>query len=281
MAIVNYYLTKNPYFNDGRWITGSAFKGFFLHSVGVGQPDPMVFIRNWDKSSYTNAGISGFIGADTTYITAPCLETKGRVKRMPHAGKTATNNSYIGFEMCEPGTIRYTGTGASFVVNDLAAAQAYCRKTYANAVELFAKLCAFHGKNPLSPGVIYSHNEGGKLGIATTHVDPEHLWEGLKLPYTMDGFRRDVAAKMNPDVPAMNEEDEMMTKAQILAALGDEYIATFNDLPEWAKPDMREILDKGYINGGTDTKTDPDDINMFLSDIKAVIVGYRVLKDRA
>lgn len=279
MAIVNYYLTKNPYFNDGRWISGSAFKGFFLHSVGVGQPDPMVFIRNWNNPNYTNAGISGFIGADTTYLTAPCLETKGRVKRMPHAGKTATNNSYIGFEMCEPGTIRYTGTGAAFVVNDLAAAQAYCRKTYANAVELFARLCSFHGKNPLAPGVIYSHNEGGKLGIATTHVDPEHLWKGLKLPYTMDGFRRDVAAKMNPDVPAMNEEDEMMTKAQILATLGDEYIATFKDLPEWAKPEMREILDKGYIKG--DDAKDPDDIGMFLSAIKSVIVSYRMLRDKS
>ena len=53
MQILNKYLTKNPYFNDGRWITGSAFKGFFLHSVGVGQPDPLVFIRQWDKASFT------------------------------------------------------------------------------------------------------------------------------------------------------------------------------------------------------------------------------------
>ena len=270
MSIVNYYLTQNPYFNDGRWITGSAFKGFFLHSVGVGQPDPMVFIRNWNSPNYTNAGISGFIGADTTYITAPCLETKGRVKRMPHAGKTATNNSYIGFEMCEPGTIRYTG-GASFTVRDLAAAQDYCRKTYENAVELFAKLCSFHGKDPLAPGVIYSHNEGGKLGIATTHVDPEHLWKGLKLPYTMDGFRRDVAAKMKNE-----SEEKPMTKSEILKTLGDEYIATFNDLPEWAKPAMREIMDKGYVVG--DSSSDPDDIGMFLSDIKSIIVSYRMLR---
>lgn len=269
MSIVNYYITKNPYFNDGRWITGSSFKGFFLHSVGVGQPDPMVFIRNWNKPNYTNAGISGFIGANTTYITAPCLETKGRVKRMPHAGKTATNNTYIGFEMCEPGTIRYTG-GASFVVSNLEAAQEYCRKTYANAVELFAKLCSFHGKNPLTPGVIYSHNEAGKLGIATTHVDPEHLWSGLKLPYTMDGFRRDVYNKMH------ESEEKPMTKSEILKTLGDEYIATFNDLPEWAKPSMREIMDKGFVVG--DSASDPNDIGMFLSDIKSIIVSYRMMK---
>lgn len=103
MQIKNNYLTRNPYFNDGKWIAGSAFKGFFLHSVGVGQPNPLVFIQQWNKPSYTNAGINGFIGEDVIYITAPCLETPGKVKRMPHAGKPAGNNGYIGFEMCEPG----------------------------------------------------------------------------------------------------------------------------------------------------------------------------------
>ena len=100
--IITRYITKNPYFNDGKWITGDSFDGFFLHSVGVGQPEPMVFIARWDSAGYTNAGINGFIGADKIYITAPCLETPGKVKRMPHGGKPTSNNRYIGFEMCEP-----------------------------------------------------------------------------------------------------------------------------------------------------------------------------------
>ena len=102
MQIIAKYLTQNPYFRDGRWITGPA-----------GQPDPLVFIRQWDKPSFTYAGINGFIGADAVYLTAPCLETPGKVKRMPHAGKPAGNNGYIGFEMCEPAQIHYT-VGASF-----------------------------------------------------------------------------------------------------------------------------------------------------------------------
>ena len=190
---------------------------------------------------------------------------------MPHAGKLAGNNGYIGFEMCEPSTIKYTGVSANFTVTNLSAAQAFCRKTYANAVELFAKLCKFHNKNPLTPGVIYSHNEGGRKGIASGHVDPEHLWKGLKLPYTMDGFRQDVYKKMNEV-----EEEKPMTKSEILKTIGDEYIATFNDLPTWAKPDMREIMDKGFVVGNS--TSDPNDIGMFLSDIKSIIVSYRMLK---
>lgn len=190
------YITQNPYYKAGKYISGSDLYGFMLHSVGVGQPDPMVFIRGWDNPNYTKAGINGFIGEDDVYITAPCLETKGKVMRMPHGGKACSNDHYIGFEMCEPGTIVYTGKGAEFVIKNKAAAQAFVKKTYANAVALFAELCTFHGKDPLASGVIVSHNEMGKKGLATGHVDPEHLWKGLDLPYTMDGFRKDVKAAM-------------------------------------------------------------------------------------
>ena len=69
MKLETKYLTQNPYFNDGRWITGPAFRGFFLHSVGVGQPAPLVFLRQWNKPGFTYAGISGFIGADTVYLS--------------------------------------------------------------------------------------------------------------------------------------------------------------------------------------------------------------------
>ena len=246
MQIKNNYLTRNPYFNDGKWIAGSAFKGFFLHSVGVGQPNPLVFIRQWNKPSYTNAGINGFIGEDVIYITAPCLETPGKVKRMPHAGKPAGNNGYIGFEMCEPAQIHYTG-GANFAVRDKAAAQAYCRKTYQNAVQLFAKLCSFHGKNPLQDGVILSHNEGGKRGIATGHVDPEHLWRGLGLPYTMAGFRQDVANAMKP------KEEIDMTKAEVIALIDERINIALegknSTASNWAKEEFAKAVAEGITDG--------------------------------
>lgn len=247
MRIETKYLTQNPYFRDGRWITGPAFRGFFLHSVGVGQPDPLVFIRQWDKASFTYAGINGFIGADAVYLTAPCLETPGKVKRMPHAGKPAGNNGYIGFEMCEPAQITYT-TGASFKIRDKAAAQSFCRKTYENAVQLFARLCAFHGKDPLQDGVILSHNEAGKRDIASGHVDPEHLWRGLGLPYTMAGFRQDVANAMQSQKEEIN-----MPKAEVIALIDQRIAAALagKDVPAsaWAKDELARAIAAGITDG--------------------------------
>lgn len=244
--IVNKYITNNPYYNDGKWLTGSSFKGFFLHSVGCSQPNPLVFINNWNKSTYTNAGINGFIGEDVIYITAPCLETKGKVKRMPHGGKAASNNYYIGFEMCEPSTIKYT-SGANFTITNKAAAQAFAKKTYNNAVQLFAKLCTFHCKNPLEDGVILSHNEAGKRGIASGHVDPEHLWRGLGLSYTMDGFRKDV-------YNMMKGKDEIdMTKDEVVKLIDERIKAALEgkntSVSSWAEKEFAEAIELGITDG--------------------------------
>ena len=101
-------------------------------------------------------------------------------------------------------------------------------------------------------------------------------------------------------VTYMFEEEEDMTKEQTLALikaelakiqnpeptkdsianlLGDKYIKKFDELPNWAKKEFREILDKKYVDGGTDYDKDPDDINMYLSDVKSIIVANRIIKD--
>lgn len=64
-----------------------------------------------------------------------------------------------------------------------------------------------------------------------------------------------------------------------LAATKDAFIRRFDELPKWAQPEMREILDAEYINGGTAYDEDPDDINMYMSDIKTLIVTYRMIRD--
>ncbi len=70
------------------------------------------------------------------------------------------------------------------------------KRTYEAAVELFAMLCKQYNLNPTADGVIISHREGHSRGIASNHGDPEHLWNGLGMGYTMDGFRKAVKAKM-------------------------------------------------------------------------------------
>lgn len=98
--------------------------------------------------------------------------------------------------MCEPDCIKYT-KGSTFTCSDKAKAKEMVIRTYNSAVELFAKLCTQYNLNPSNNGVIISHAEGYKKGIASNHGDPEHLWKQLGLPYTMDTFRKDVKNKMN------------------------------------------------------------------------------------
>jgi N-acetylmuramoyl-L-alanine amidase./S-layer homology domain. len=100
------------------------------------------------------------------------------------------NNTHIGVEMCESKWIKYTGHLADFEILDKAKAQADCKRAYNAAVELFALLCQMFDLDPLT--AILSHKEGGKAGIASGHVDPEHYWTQLGMDYTMDGFRQAV-----------------------------------------------------------------------------------------
>lgn len=191
MKLVQSILTKNPCYTAGRKIT---VKGLMLHSVGCPQPKASVFINNWNSPSYDNACVHGFIDGNdgTVYQTLPWNH------RGWHCGsgsKGSGNNTHIGVEMCEPACIRYT-SGSNFTCSDLSTARAVAKRTYEAAVELFAMLCKQYSLNPTAVGVIISHREGHSRGIASNHGDPEHLWNGLGMGYTMDGFRKAVKAAM-------------------------------------------------------------------------------------
>lgn len=110
--------------------------------------------------------------------------------------KESGNNTHIGVEMCEPVYIKYTA-GSNFTCSNIIKAKEVVKRTYETAVELFAMLCKKYELDPLADGVIISHKEGNSRGIASNHGDPEHLWDGLGLGYTINGFRKAVAAAMN------------------------------------------------------------------------------------
>ena len=191
MKLVESFLTKNPCYTAGKKIT---VKGLMLHSVGCPQPRASVFINSWNSPSYNNACVHGFIDGNdgTIYQTLPWNH---RGWHCASGSKGSGNNTHIGVEMCEPACIRYT-SGSNFTCSDLAAARAVAKRTYEAAVELFAYLCKKYGLNPLADGVVISHREGHSRGIASNHGDPEHLWNGLGMGYTMDGFRQAVKAAM-------------------------------------------------------------------------------------
>lgn len=201
MKLVKSILTKNPCYTAGKKIT---VKGLMLHSVGCPQPRASVFINNWNRADYDNACVHAFIDGNdgTVYQTLPWNHRGWHCA----SGKNGSgNNTHIGVEMCEPACIKYTG-GSTFTCSDLATAKAVARRTYEAAVELFAMLCKEYGLNPTADGVIISHAEGHKRGIASNHGDPEHLWNQLGMGYTMDGFRKDVKAAMS-DVKEDNAQD--------------------------------------------------------------------------
>ena len=246
MNIVQSILTKNPCYTAGRKIT---VKGLMLHSVGCSQPKASVFINSWNCASYNKACVHGFIDGNdgTVYQTLPWNH------RGWHAGGDA-NNTHIGVEMCEPACIKYTG-GASFTCSDTVTARAVAKRTYEAAVELFAMLCKKYGLNPLTD--IISHREGHAQGMASNHGDPEHLWNGLKMGYTMDTFRQAVKAKMNeepapaPSVPETSGTQasafKNLSEADVIAKVGPLFTANQKKSGILASVSLAQfILESGY-----------------------------------
>lgn len=246
MNIVQSILTKNPCYTAGRKIT---VKGLMLHSVGCSQPKASVFINSWNSASYNNACVHGFIDGNdgTVYQTLPWNH------RGWHAGGDA-NNTHIGVEMCEPACIKYTG-GASFTCSDTVTARAVAKRTYDAAVELFAMLCKEYGLNPLTD--IISHREGHAQGVASNHGDPEHLWNGLKMGYTMDTFRQAVKAKMNEEpapTPSVHETSgtqasafKNISEADVIAKVGPIFTADQKKNGILASVSLAQfILESGY-----------------------------------
>lgn len=180
------FITRNRTFTNPQIITP---RGIMIHSVGTPQPRASVFINNINNQT-----------ASTSYHAI--IEEGGRAfqllpwnYRAWHAGGQA-NNTHIGVELTEPSTIRYT-SGANFVDNNPAETRRFVQDTYQTAVELFADLCRQFGLNPLADGVIISHSEGHRRGIASNHGDVEHLWTPNGL--SMAQFRQDIAARLGQE----------------------------------------------------------------------------------
>lgn len=222
MQITKSLLTKNPCYQAGKTI---KVKGLMLHSVGCSQPSAMAFIKSWNTSN-KNVCVHGFIDGNTgdVYQTLPWNY------RGWHCGGTA-NGTHIGIEMCEPDCIKYT-SGANFTCSNENKARNTLKTTYKSAVELFAYLCEKYDLDPLKDGVIISHSEGYKRGIASNHADPEHLWKKLNTGYTMDGFRKDVKSAMTKTIYRVqvgaftNEQNAKNLLAKIKQAGFDGFITS-------------------------------------------------------
>lgn len=180
MRIIESICTKSDCYLAEKTIT---VKGLMLHSVGCPQPKAQPFINNWNKTG-AKACVHAIIepGGDV-YQLLPWNH------RGWHGGGLS-NNTHIGVEMTEPDTIRYTGGSSWEETGDGENTKAHVLATYRHAVELFAFLCNMFSLDPLADGVILSHSEGHKRGIASNHGDVEHLWSRFGLSMTQ--FRQDI-----------------------------------------------------------------------------------------
>ena len=173
--------TENPCYRQGGRI---AVRGLMLHSVGCAQEQGAAFAAYWNQPSAEEL-VHGVIEPGGTVYQLADWEA-----RCWHCGGSG-NDFLIGVEMTEPDELCYR-SGTEFTYSGDARETAM--DNYNTAVALFANLCWEFALDPLHD--IYSHGEGGQLGIASGHGDPEHLWRGLQLGVSMDTFRRDVARMM-------------------------------------------------------------------------------------
>lgn len=170
--------------------------GVVLHSIGTPQPRARVLRDYWQRDA-------------SPYVVHYMVDDQNILHCMPdnlkcwHVGSPG-NSKWLGIEMGEPSQITYT-SGATFTVSDLAAARAYAEAAYRNAVWLIAKLCRDHGWDPYT--AIYTHYEVTRQKLSNTdHVDPQHLWDGLGMGYSLLTLRRDVAAAMGQAAAAPTPE---------------------------------------------------------------------------
>lgn len=249
MKIIEAMLTENSCYKLGKKL---KVQGLMLHSIGTPQPRAEVFARGWNDPA-KEVAVHGFIDGLTGEVW----------QFLPwdicgwHAGGGA-NLTHIGVEMGEPDCIKYKPSSATFTVSDAdkPAAIEVVKRTYAAAVELFAQLCRKFELDPLDDGVMIGHAEGYARGVASNHGDPEHIWRQLGLPYTMESFRRDVAARLSKEVP---ENPVYITytvrKGDTLSGIGAEYGVAWYKLAEY-----NSLADPGLIYPGQIIKIPADEL---------------------
>lgn len=305
MKLRQSFLTKNPYYTnnvnqiDDRYtiFQSRGPLGLMLHSVGCPQPSASVFVKRWNKETFTSACVHAFIDANTAVV----WQTLPWYFRGVHCGGSG-NNTHIGVEMCESNYITYTHAD-QFTCSNLPAAQKQAQTAYKAAVELFASLCKQYNLNPMLN--ICSHKEGWYKGIASSHRDPEHYWGQLGLDYSMDGFRADVKAKMEDELDMTREELNSILDAK-LSALRSEITAEIDtrfqaivssmegtasavvtnrvgkeithlrDIPsDVVQKEFLPLLEQEYIDGGTDKIDDATDIYLPWSVVRSIVVMKR------
>ena len=237
MNLKQNYLTQSGCYKAGKHIT---VKGLMIHSVGCPQPKADVFMKNWNRAE-ASACVHAIVEPDGDVYQLLPWEHRGW-----HCGGGA-NNTHIGVEMTEPSTIRYTGGANWTETGNGENTKNHVLAAYKYAVELFAFLCHQFGLDPMADGVVISHSEGCRRGVASNHGDVEHLWS--KFGLTMAQFRKDIKAAMEGST-AEDFLTAIMGKAQATAEQMKAYLKKKNPSVPQPVLDMLPLyLSEGEAEG--------------------------------
>ena len=237
MNLKQNYLTESGCYKAGKRIT---VKGLMIHSVGCPQPKADVFMKNWNRAD-ANACVHAIVEPDGDVYQLLPWDFRGW-----HSGGGA-NNTHIGVEMTEPSTIKYAGGANWTETGNGENTKAHVLATYKCAVELFAYLCQQFGLDPVADGVIISHSEGCKRGIASNHGDVENLWSEFGL--TMEQSRKDIKTAVKGG-SAADSLTAIMGKAKATADQMKSYLKKKNPSVPQSVLDMVPLyLSEGEAEG--------------------------------
>ena len=217
VPIETHFLTQNDCYQAQRTILP---KGIMVHSTGVAQSNPMVFLQSWNRPG-VEVCVHALVSENRIIQTLP-WEHRGWHAGTGTTGRSA-NNTHISFEICE----------------DSLADASYFEAVYQKAVELTAYLCGLYNLDPLEDGVVICHSEGYQRGIASNHADVMHWFP--KFGKYMDLFRADVDKILKGEDTLTQEQFNQMM---------DVYLAERNAKPAspWAVPYIQEAIDAGVMS---------------------------------
>ena len=224
LSIKQNYMTNNDCYRTDQKIKPI---GVMVHSDGCRAG---IKANGW-YSRWNKPGIEACVHA---FIDdKECIEylptEKNNCHRGWHGGGTS-NNTHIGFEMCEPKD--YTDS-------------AYFNKVYKNAVEYTAHLLKKYGITAVNDNTVLCHCEGYRKGIATNHGDVMHWFKYHNK--TMDDFRNDVRKILNgsTDSTASSNQDKNIKVGSKVRVVGFNY-ATGESIPSWVKSNTYTVK---QVNG--------------------------------
>lgn len=254
MEFLQVFFTENDCYKRNREQADSRYTtfqtrgplGIMLHSTGVNNPLLSRYVgpdegtlgenpygNHWNRPGL-EVCVHAFVGRDKAGTVRACQTLPWNFRGW-HCGGTG-NDTHVGIELCE----------------DNLEDKAYFSACYDAAVELSAHICRENGLNPLEDGVILDHREGYLRGMASGHGDVGHWFS--RFGKTMDGFRRDVSARLTAPPASQNR-----------------IYRTLEELPDWARPVIEPLVESGAIEG------EGDGLNLSYDLVRTLVILARVL----